>query len=91
MPVEQCSLNKGAKFMSINISNFYLNTPLPQYEYMKLNLTDIPQKVIDEYKLAQKATKEGYVYIEVSKGIYGLPQVRLVAQQLLEKQLNAEG
>ena len=32
----------GAKIMSINISNFYLNTPLPQYEYLKLKLIDIP-------------------------------------------------
>ena len=66
--------------MSIDISNFYLNTLLPQYEYMKLKLTDIPQEVIDEYKLAQKSTKEGCVYIEVRKGMYGLPQEGLLAQ-----------
>ncbi len=32
----------GAKFMSIDINNFYLNTPLPQFEYLKLKLTNIP-------------------------------------------------
>ncbi len=75
--------------MSINIRNFYHNTLLPRYEYMKLKLTEIPQEVIDKYKLAQKATKDGYVYIEVRKGMYGLPQAGLLAQQLLEKRLNA--
>ena len=49
---------KGAKFMRINISNFYLNTPLPRFDYLKLKLSDIPQEVIDEYKLNEKATKE---------------------------------
>ncbi len=85
MLLVKCLLNsvgstKGSKFMIINISNFYLNTLLPQYEYMKLKLTDIPQEVINEYKLAQKTTKEGYVYIEVRKGMYGLPWAVLLAQ-----------
>ncbi len=85
MLLVKCLLNsvastKGDKFMSIDISKFYLNTPLPRYEYMNLKLTDIPQEVINEYNLAPKATKEGYVYIEVRKGMYGLPQAGLLAQ-----------
>ncbi len=78
-------LTKGEKFTSINISNFYLNMPLPRYEYMKLNLTNIPQEVIDKYKLVQKATKDGYIYIEVRKCRYGLSHAGLLAQQLLKK------
>ena len=58
---------------------------------MKLKLTDIHQEVIEKYKLVQKATKEVYVFIEVRKGMYGLTQVEILAQQLLEKKLNAEG
>ena len=34
---------------------------------------------------------DGYVYIEIRRGIYGIPQSGLLAQQLLEKRLNAEG
>ena len=49
---------KGAKFMRINISNFYLNTPLPRFDYLKLKLSDIQQEVIDEYKLNEKANEE---------------------------------
>ena len=40
---------KGAKFMSIYIKNFYLNTPMAQYEYMRLKITELPQDFIDEY------------------------------------------
>ena len=39
---------KGAKFMSINIKNFYLNTPMARYEYMRLKIAELPQDFIDE-------------------------------------------
>ena len=81
----------NAKFMSIDISNFYLNTPLPRYEYMKLKLTDIPEEVIVEYNLRSKATSDDYVYVEIRRGMYGLPQGGLIAQELLEERLNKEG
>ncbi len=77
--------------MSIDISNFFLNTTLLRYEYIKLKLTDIPQEVIYEYKLTQKATKDGCFYIEVRKGMYGMPQAGLLDQQLLKNRLNTEG
>ena len=80
-----------AKFMCIDISNFYLNTPLPRREYMKLRMTDIPQEVIDEYNLKEKETSDGHVYVEIRKGMYGLPQAGLIAQELLEKRLNKFG
>ena len=82
---------KGAKFMTADISNFYLNTPLPRSEYVKLSLTVIPQEVIDEYSLQDKATKDGHVYIKINKGMYGLPQAGILAQDLLAKRLEEHG
>ena len=41
----------GAKYMTMDISNMYLNTPLDQYEYMWMKLSDIPQQIIDQYNL----------------------------------------
>jgi hypothetical protein len=38
----------GAKWMGMDISNMYLNTPLDRYEYMQMNLRDIPQEIIDQ-------------------------------------------
>jgi hypothetical protein len=81
----------GAKFMTIDIKDFYLNTPMPRYEYMRLKLSDLPDDFIKQYNLAAKVTKDGYVYVEIRRGMYGLPQSGLLAQQLLEKRLNAEG
>jgi hypothetical protein len=33
----------GAKFLVIDIKNFYLNTPLGRFEYMLMNLSSLPQ------------------------------------------------
>ena len=81
----------GDKFVTIDIKDFYLNTPMPRYEYMRLKLSDLPDDFIKQYNLAAKVTKDGYVYVEIRRGMYRLPQSGLLAQQLLEKRLNAEG
>ena len=49
---------KDARFMTMDISNFYLMTPLHRPEFIRLKLTDIPDEVINEYKLKEKATSE---------------------------------
>ena len=64
---------------------------MKRYEYVKLHLRDIPDEIIQEYKLHEKATVDGYVYSEVRKGMYGLPQAGSLAQELLEKRLGKHG
>ena len=59
--------------MTMDISNFYLNTPLKRAEYIKIKLEDIPDEVINEYKLRDTVNKNGYVHIKATKGMYGLP------------------
>ena len=46
----------GAKSMLVDIINFYLNKPLKCPEYIHLQLSDVPEDVINEYKLRHKAT-----------------------------------
>ena len=58
---------------------------------MRLRITDIPDEIVQEYKLKDKLRAEGYVYLEVRKGMYGLPQASLLAQELLEKRLKKHG
>jgi hypothetical protein len=66
-------------------------TPLKRPAYVKLKLTDIPEEIIIEYKLRELATPEGSVYIEITKGMYGLPQSGLLANEQLEERLNRQG
>ena len=79
---------KGALFMTIDKSNYYLNTPLEQPEYICLMLSNIPDKIIDQYRLRTKVTPEGFIYMEMNKGMYRLPQSGLLANELLQKRLN---
>ena len=51
----------GAKFMTMDISHFYLTTPLKRPEYIRINIRDIPQEIIDEYNLHQHATVDGSI------------------------------
>ncbi len=75
----------------MDIKNFYLKTPMVRYEYMHLKLADMPDDVIEHYKLHDVATPDGYVYCEIRKGMYGLPQAGIIAQELLAKRLKEHG
>ena len=79
------------QWMTVDIENFYLNTPLERFGYLKLRMTDLPVEVIAYYKLYVKATIDGFVYVKVRKGMYRLPQAGLLVQKLLEKMLNETG
>jgi hypothetical protein len=56
----------GAKFLVIEIKQFYLNTPLGRFEYMVINLLSIHQETINKYDLLNLA-QDGNVYIDIQK------------------------
>ena len=73
----------GAKYATFDISNFYLGTPMPKPEYIRMPLNLIPDEIIQEYDLLSIAS-DGWVYIKIAKGIYGLPQAGKLANDLLK-------
>ena len=82
---------KGARCMMTDLKDFYLNTPMERPEYMRLKLSDIPEEIIVQYKLRDIVTPDGYVYTEITKGMYGLPQAGIIALVLLEERLGKHG
>ncbi len=82
---------KGAKFMTIDIKDFYLMTPMERPEFMRLKISDMPENIIEQYQLRNKDTKDGYVDVQINGGMYGLPNAGIIAQEQLEKRLNAHG
>jgi hypothetical protein len=72
--------------MMMDIKNYYLGTPLPRFEYMKMLLSRFPEEIIQKYNLNDLAV-DGWVYIEIRKGMYGLKQAGLLANQLLQTRL----
>ena len=79
------------QFMTMDISNFYLMTTLKRPKYFRINIRDIPDEIVQEYKLKEKAEANGSVYVQANRGMYGLPQSGLLANELLEKRLNKQG
>jgi hypothetical protein len=77
---------KDSAMMMMDIKNYYLGTPLPRFEYMKMLLSRFPKKIIQKYNLNDLAV-DGWVHIEIRKGMYGLKQAGLLANQLLQTRL----
>ncbi len=42
---------KGACFSTIDLKNFYLDTPMPDPKYLRIKLSNIPEEFINEYNL----------------------------------------
>jgi hypothetical protein len=76
----------GARYKTSDIKSFYLETPLDRFEYMRMPFDLIPPKFADAYDLHQNQ-KGGYIYMEIRKGIYGLPQAGILANKLLKERL----
>jgi len=77
--------------MTIDISDFYLMTPLKRPEFIPISINDISEEIIIEYKLREIADSKGMVYIQANQGMYGLSQSGLLANEPLEKRLNKRG
>ena len=75
----------GARYMTIDIKDFYLMTPMARYEYMRLKLADLPDDVIEHYNLQKLVTSDGYIYLEIRQVMYRLPQACILVQKQLEK------
>ena len=75
--------------MTIDIGNFYTNTPLDRYEYMRMRADEIPDEVMDEYDLKPKI-HDGYIYFRIKKALYGLRQSSILAHKMLAKILNKD-
>jgi hypothetical protein len=57
---------------------------LPRYKYIRMWLSIFPEEIVSKYNLKALAV-DGWVYIEIRKGVYGLKQAGLLANQLLQK------
>jgi hypothetical protein len=81
---------KDARFASTDDKNMYLKTPLDWYEYMKMSIALFPTDIIEHYRLNEKVLG-GYVYMEIRKGMYRLPQAGILANKLLKERLAQQG
>ena len=82
---------KGSKFMTMDLKDMFLHTPMKDPEYMKIPFKYFPQDIVQKYKLDKLKHTNGYVYVKIIKGMYGLKQAAVLAYNNLSKLLLKAG
>ena len=76
----------NAKFLGLDIKNMYLHSHLKEPEFMRIPQEMIPDEIVQQYQL-QHHFHNGYLYCEIQKGLYGLPQAGKLAHDKLKAHL----
>ncbi len=50
---------KRAKMVTMDLKDFYLNTPMDRPEYLRIKISDIPEDVIHHYNLRDIVEADG--------------------------------
>jgi hypothetical protein len=79
-----------AHFATFDLNDFYLGTPTTRKEYMHISINSIPQSVVDQYHLIDLVLN-GCVRVEISRGMYDLPQAGILAYNQLVTHLATHG
>ena len=86
----QSVISDESKWLTIDIKDYYLNTPLTRPEYLRIAAKFLPPTVIQSHNLQQYIRNNALLF-QVNKGMYGLPQAGLLAQQRLITHLASAG
>ena len=77
--------HKDERFMAADLKYFFLKTPMVRPEFMKIHQRFFPNETLEAYKLHDKITKDGYIYIRIKHGMYDLKKAARLAYDLLCK------
>jgi hypothetical protein len=83
-------ISEDANWSTIDSSDFYLGTPLPHPEYIRIQKALIPDEVLKFYDLI-RFLHHGALYYSVHKTHYGLPQAGALSQKRMFKHLAEHG
>jgi hypothetical protein len=84
------ALSDDAELMTLDIKDYYLGTPLDRPEYIRIDIKFIPNDCMIKYNLHQYV-HNNFILHEVNKGMYGLKQAGLLAQNKLISHLTPAG
>ncbi|KAL7536213.1 hypothetical protein ACHAWF_005402, partial [Thalassiosira exigua] len=77
-------------FAAFGVKNFYLSARVERPEYVKIRLDDILSEFFDEYNVGPYV-HQNWVYFEIVRACYGLPQSGKLNNNLLRERLEAAG
>ena len=76
----------GARHLGLDIKNYFLGTPMAYLQYMRVPPSVIPREVWNNPRYNIQVDAEGYVYLEIRRGMYGLKEAAIIAfSQLVTK------
>ena len=86
----------GSKIATADCADYYLGSPFPdgRKEYMFLKLSHVPSAIIAKYNLTPFITTRGKtegIYVQVNKGMYGIPDSGRLAKDRLDILLDGAG
>ena len=70
-------------YLVVDVKNFYLNNLTKKDKYCRIALKLTPQEIIETYDLVDNRS-DGYMYVRVEKGMYGLVQAGIIAHEALK-------
>jgi hypothetical protein len=83
-------ISENANRTTIDLTDFYLGTPLPHPEYIRIPISMIPERVRKFYHLTEYINSNA-IYFSVHRTHYGLPQAGALSQQRLFRHLESNG
>jgi hypothetical protein len=75
-----------AKYMCLDLKNFYLSATLDRYKYMRIPISLLPSWIVAHYNLLHKVVK-GHIYLKMQRAVWCLPQAGILANKFLHKRL----
>ncbi len=75
-----------ARYMCLDIKNFYLTAALEYFEHSQMPLTLFPAWIIEQYDM-EKHALNGYIHLEMWQAVWGLPQSGILANKCLRQKL----
>ena len=84
------TLADDADFMAADITDYYLGTPLLRPEYMRMTRKQVSATIIEEYGYEDYFVND-VLYFQINKGMYGLPQAGILAQDRLVAHIAEHG
>ena len=81
----------GARFITMDLKDFFLATPMARSEYMRIHSKYFTPEIKALYMIDSLIGSDGYVYVDINKGRYGLKQAAVIVYQQLVKKIDGHG
>ena len=79
--------HKGAHFMSTDLRDHFLHTPMKISNFSKVHYSHIPEDIDYKYKLDTTIISDGYNYMQINKAVYDLKQAAIITYNHIKANL----